>query len=250
MIPKPFAALLALALAPAGCLDSDPQAQKRAEEERRYLESRLEEMEQELRDGLASLPADRILDLAGPELRARASRAVEESVRRSLREELRAELALELDLRCEERCEAAILEARRRDRSEVEAGRDRALEELRRLREEVLQDRRGLQEEHQALEEARAVMEAGGGGGPVSCSAEGDAAFQKGLMGDALGIYKAALKKGGPPECYRVIAVIYGVLGYRKTMAEQLTNYLHVVRSRLQPQQIAVLQAEIRALNR
>jgi len=233
----------------AGCLEADPLAQQRAEEERRYVESRLETMEAELRESLTNLPAERIMELIGPEVMARQARVAHFEARSILMEELRAELTVELDLRCEELCAAGLLVARRRDRAEAEADLGRALDELRKTRKELDEERAVLDAARSAFSEERDALVAACSGNParVSCSETGDAAFQQGLFGDAIGAYRAAIKAGGPPECHRVLSRIYGALGYRKNQAKHLKDYLHLMRPNLDKQQVAILLAELRA---
>lgn len=243
--------VLLLAVAASACLEEDPYVQQRTEEERRYLESRLEAMEKEMKDFLVNLPAERILQIIGPEVTARATRTVQTEVRRALKEELRAELSVELALRCEEQCLAGVLDARRTDRAEAEAGRNKALEEIRKLRQDLGAREAALGKALQTLDAKRAELESqGNAAAAVSCSEAGDLAFQEGLYGDALSHYRAALKAGGPPECHRVLARIYGALGYRKNVAKHLLHYLRLMRDALRPQQVAMLRAEIKGAAR
>ena len=235
----------------SACLEEDPYVQQRTEEERRYLESRLEAMEEEIKEGLVNLPAERILQIIGPEVTARATRTVQADVRRTLKEELRAELTVELAQRCDEQCLAGVLDARRIDRAEAEAGRNKAIEEIRKLREDLGAREAALGKALKVLEAKRAELVAQGNAAvPVSCSAAGDRAFQEGLYGDALSHYRAALKASGPPECHRVLARVYGALGYRKNVAKHLLDYQHLMSDALRPQQVAMLRAEIRGATR
>ena len=243
--------LLAVGAIMSGCFESDPHAKKRAEDERLYLESRLETMEAELRESLVNLPAERILELIGPEVMARQARVASAEMRGIVMSDLRAELTVELDLRCEEQCVAGLLNARRADRAEAEAGRDRSIEEIKKLREDLDGRKASLDKAREELEAERAkVVVVEKAAAPITCSPEGDAAFQVGLYGDALGKYRAALHADGPPECHRVLAAIYGALGYKKNQVKHLTDYLHVMRSELEPQQEAIIHAELRAAKR
>jgi tetratricopeptide (TPR) repeat protein len=235
----------------AGCLEADPNSQKRNEEERRYFETRLETMEAELREGLTNLPAERILDLIGPEVMARQARVANAEARAVLMEDLRATLTVEMDLRCQEMCQSGLLQARRTDREEAEAGRNQALEEIRKLKDELEAERRSLKDARSALDAEQArLAELGKSTTPVSCSVAGDESFQQGLYGDALSKYREALKDNGTPECHRVLSVVYGALGYKQNQAKHLTDYLHIMRPKLAPQQVAMLQAELRAAKR
>lgn len=235
----------------AGCLDADPHAQQRAEEERRYIETRLESMEAELREGLTSLPAERILEIIGPEVMARQARVAHAEARAVLMEDLRAALTVEVDLRCEEMCESGLLHARRADRREADAGRNQALEEIKQLKADLKAERESLKEARTTLDGEKArLADLGKTTKPASCSEAGDAAFQQGLYGDALSEYRQALSGDGGPECHRVLALIYGALGYKKNQTKHLTDYLHLMRPKLAPQQVAMIQAELRAAKR
>ena len=234
-----------------GCVETEPHAQQRSEDERRYLESRLETLEAELRESLINLPAERIMEVIGPEVMARQARVAGAEVRGILMDELRAELTVELDLRCEEQCLAGILDARRADRAEAEAGRDRAIEEIRKLREGLDVEQAEFEKARRDLEKERAkLVTADKLAAPQTCSAAGDKAVQEGLYGDALSKYRTALQSDGTPECHRVLALIYGALGYKKNQAKHLRDYLHLMRPKLDPQQVAVIHAELRAAKR
>ena len=235
----------------AGCLEADPHVQQRAEEDRRYVESRLEAMETELSESLVNLPAERILEISGPEVMARQARVAHAEARGILMEDLRAALTVELDLRCQEMCESGMLHARRADRKEVEAGRNKALEEIKELKKDLELERSALDKISKDLEAEKArLAEQNRNILPMTCSPTGDAAFQAGLYGDALSKYRAALKDYGDPECHRVLALVYGALGYKKNQAKHLKDYLHLMRSKLEPQQVAKIQAELRAAKR
>ncbi|MFH1532454.1 MAG: hypothetical protein ABIK09_17145 [Pseudomonadota bacterium] len=244
--------LLSTVVLVPGCMDTDPHAQQRSEDERRYFEARLETMEAELRGSLTNLPAERILALIGPEMMARQAQVAQAEARGLLMDELRAELSVEMDLRCEELCAEGLLDARRADRKEAEAGRDRALEEIRKLRKVLDLEQASLDKAWKTLEEERVALAEAvrPAAAPVSCSQAGDAAFQEGLYGDALSEYRQALKTAGTPECHRVLALIYGALGYKENQAKHLTDYLHLMRQTLAKQQVAMIQAELRAAKR